>query len=109
MAGGVKLKCDAVAFLDPLTINGIGFPKPASPIFCIVAVLAFSMLPLSWLHRLSIRLGMNFGVLIPSYQRIHELASQQGIESEKQRIVDPKKVDILGPQPNTNKPSTIRW
>ena len=36
-----------------------------------------------WLLGLSIRFGMNYGLLSPSRQQIHEFASQQAIESEK--------------------------
>ena len=57
--------------------------------------------PVWWLLRLSIRFGMNYGLLSPSRQQIPEFASQLAIESEKkQRTEDHPKVDIYEPSPN---------
>ncbi len=43
-AGIVKLEGDPVAFLYQSIIQGISFPKPANPIFVIVAVLTIAMI-----------------------------------------------------------------
>ena len=69
--------------------DGVGAP----------AVLATSLI-----HRIWNEFRTVIAVL-PANSRVREPAKDR---IRKTAVVDPKKADILGPQPNTNRPSTIR-